>query len=71
MRPSTNRVENALMPFVTIQDNKKYMPKENVDKATDLVTDSFSDCFCEVSPHPDSPIFIFKVARAKRVFLKL
>ena len=70
MNPTIKRVEAALLPLVTIQGDKKYMPKENVDKAIALITDNFSDCFCEVSPHTDSPVFIFKIARARKVFFE-
>ena len=70
MKPNIDRMEKALMSFVVVQDGKKYMPKDNVDKAIELVTTKFSDCFCEVSPHTTFPVFVFKVARAKRVFFE-
>lgn len=70
MKPNIERIEKALLPLTTIQDNKCCMPKENVESAIELVTNKFSNCFCEVSPHPTFPVFVFKVARAKRVFFE-
>lgn len=70
MKPNIDRLEKALTALIVMQDGKKYMPKDNVDKAIELVTTKFSDCFCEVSPHPNFPVFVFKVARAKRVFFE-
>ena len=70
MKPNIDRLEKTLLEMVVIQDGKKCIPKDNIDKAIELVTTKFSDCFCEVSPHPTFPVFDFKVARAKRVFFE-
>lgn len=71
MKPNIERVEKTLVPFIIEQDGRKYMPKENVDAAIEKITSKFSDCFCEVSPHPTFPVFTFKVSRAKTIFIEL
>ena len=62
MKPMIERIEIALSPYNVIQDGRKCMPKEIVDAAIEKVTKKFSDCFCEVSPHPTFPVFMFKVS---------
>ena len=57
MKPGFERIEKTLVPFVREQDGHKYMPKENVEAAIEKITSKFSDCFCEVSPHPTFPVF--------------
>ena len=71
MKPNIERVEKTLVPFIIEQDGRKYMPRENVDAAIEKITSKFSDCFCEVSPHPTFPVFTFKVSRAKTIFIEL
>lgn len=71
MKPGFERIEKTLFPFVREQDGHKYMPKENVEAAIEKITSKFSDCFCEVSPHPTFPVFTFKVSRAKTIFIEL
>ena len=71
MKPGIERMEKALVPFLIEQNGHQYMPKENIDAAIDKVTSKFSDCFCEVSPHKDFPVFTFKVSRARQVFFEV
>ena len=70
MKPSIERIEKTLVPFVIEQDGHRCMPKENVDTAIEKVTNKFSDCFCEVSPHATFPVFTFKVSRAKTIYFE-
>lgn len=71
MKPGIERIQKTLAPFIQEQDGRKYMPKENVEVAIEKITSKFSDCFCEVSPHPTFPVFTFKVSRAKTIFIEL
>ena len=71
MKPNIERIEKTLAPFVVEQDGRKCMHKENVDAAIEIITNKFSDCFCEVSPHSSFPVFTFKVSRAKRIFFEV
>lgn len=71
MKPNTERIEKALTPFLVIQDGRRFMPKENIDAAIEKITDKFSDCFCEVSPHATFPVFTFKVSRARQVYFEV
>ena len=70
MKPSIERIEKTLVPFVIEQDGHRCMPKENVDAAIEKITNKFSDCFCEVSPHATFPVFTFKVSRAKTIYFE-
>ena len=70
MKPTIERIEKTLVPFVIEQDGHRCMPKENVDTAIEKVTNKFSDCFCEVSPHATFPVFTFKVSRAKTIYFE-
>ena len=70
MKPGIERIENTLAPFVIEQDGHRCMPKENVDTAIEKVTNKFSNCFCEVSPHATFPVFTFKVSRAKTIYFE-
>lgn len=71
MKPGIERIEKTLTPYIVIQDGRKCMPKENIDAAIEKVTNKFSDCFCEVSPHKDFPVFTFKVSRARKIFFEV
>ena len=71
MKPSIDHLEITLTDLLVEQNGKKYMPQDNVEKASELVASKFSDCFCEVSPHPTFPVFVFKVARARKVFFEV
>lgn len=71
MKPNTERIEKVLTPFLVIQDGRRFMPKENIDAAIEKITDKFSDCFCEVSPHATFPVFTFKVSRARQVYFEV
>lgn len=66
MKPNIERIEKALTPLLIIQDGRTCMPKENIDAATEKITNKFSDCFCEVSPHATFPVFTFKVSSARK-----
>ena len=70
MKPGIERIEKTLAPLVVIQDGRKYMSKENVEAAIEKITNKFSDCFCEVSPHATFPVFTFKVTRAKQIYFE-
>ena len=70
MKPSIERIEKTLVPFVIEQNGHRCMPKENVDAAIEKITNKFSDCFCEVSPHATFPVFTFKVSRAKTIYFE-
>ena len=70
MKPGIERIEKTLAPFIVIQDGRKCMPKENIDAAVEKITNKFSDCFCEVSPHATFPVFTFKVSRAKQIYFE-
>ena len=70
MKPGIERIEKTLAPLVVVQDGRKCMPKENVDAAIEKITNKFSDCFCEVSPHTTFPVFTFKVTRAKQIYFE-
>ena len=71
MKPGIERIEKTVAPFLIDQNGRQYMPKENIDEAIDKVTSKFSDCFCEVSPHKDFPVFTFKVSRARKIFFEV
>ena len=70
MKPGIERIEKTLAPLVVIQDGRKCMSKENVEAAIEKITNKFSDCFCEVSPHATFPVFTFKVTRAKQIYFE-
>lgn len=71
MKPGIERIEKTLAPFLTEQNGRRYMPKENIDAAIQAVTNLYSDCFCEVSPHKNFPVFTFKMSRARKVFFEV
>lgn len=70
MKPSIDRMEEALAPLIVDRDGRKCIPKENVDAAIEIITGKFSDCFCEVSPHTTFPVFVFKISRRKRIYFQ-
>ena len=70
MKPGIERIEKTLAPFIVIQDGRKCIPKENVDAAIEKITNKFSDCFCEISPHATFPVFTFKVSRSKQIYFE-
>lgn len=70
MKPGIERIEKTMAPFIVIQEGRKCIPKENVDAAIEKITNKFSDCFCEVSPHATFPVFTFKISRAKQIYFE-
>ena len=70
MKPGIERIEKTMAPFVVLQDGRKCIPKENVEAAIEKITNKFSDCFCEVSPHATFPVFTFKISRAKQIYFE-
>ena len=59
----------GVLSFQTVSVGK-CMPKENIDAAIDKITNKFSNCFCEISPHATFPVFTFKVTRAKQIYFE-
>ena len=51
-------------------NGNKLFTAEDIDAAVEKITNKFSDCFCEVSPHATFPVFTFKVSRAKRIYFE-
>lgn len=70
MKPNNDRIEKTLFPLTTIQDGRQCIKKESIDKAIELVTKKYSNCFCEVSPHPMFPVFAFKVSSGKLIYFE-
>ena len=70
MKPGIDRIEKTMAPFIVLQDGRKCIPKENIDIAIEKITNKFSDCFCEVSPHANFPVFTFKISRAKQIYFE-
>lgn len=70
MKPGIERIEKTMAPFIVFQEGRKCIPKENIDAAIEKITNKFSDCFCEVSPHAAFPVFTFKISRAKKIYFE-
>lgn len=70
MKPNIERIEKALAPFLVIQGGRRSIPKENIEAAIEIITNKFSNCFCEVSPHTTFPVFTFKVSSARKIYFE-